>query len=212
MRTGQLAEPDLPVNGPRRTLLRPPPSDKRWGVPLWRLALLLTVLAVGSSACEKTASRKAPPAPTPARDFRSAPVDKAIDAASKLVRTRGFTRDGRDWRGFAVQHETQIMELPMQAGTCYVIIAAGSSALQELDLRVFDGDGAEVVTDNQSGGHAAVHYCPPQSGTDYIGVRATTGNGLFAVRRFRGPTGLDVRVDDLFPQTQAPVPAEAKTP
>lgn len=164
---------------------------------------MLLVVPLG---CEEPAEPAPEPEPEPgarASEFRSAPVDEVLEAAAQRVRTRGFSAEGDDWRGFVVQRETEVADLPMRAGTCYVVVGVGSEALRELDLLLFDSDGAEVARDGQTGPRVAVHYCPPQSGTHYLGVRATTGNGLFAVRRFEGPTGLDVRIDELFAHAAA---------
>ncbi|MFW5925501.1 MAG: hypothetical protein ACOCV4_04995 [Myxococcota bacterium] len=170
--------------------------------------VLWTLLLWASFGCEVTETDEAPadrrPPARRAEQFRSSPVDRALEAAAEVVRTRGFAKEGDDERGFVVHRETEVMELPMKSGTCYVVLAVGSSALRELDLRVFDSDGGEVARDAHQGSRAAVHHCPPQSGLHYLGVRAVKGNGLYAVRRFRGPTGLDVRVDDLFPEPVAP--------
>lgn len=173
------------------------------------------LLLWASSGCEaaeteKVSADRTPP-PRRAEQFRSPPVDRALEAAAEIVRTRGFAKEGEDERGFVVHRETEVMELPLKSGTCYVVVAVGSSALRELNLRVFDSDGGEVARDRQTGSRAAVHHCPPQSGLHYLGVRAAKGNGLYAVRRFRGPTGLDVRVDGLFPEPVAPA-EEMKRP
>jgi hypothetical protein len=164
------------------------------------VTVLVLCLQVG---CDEAEARNHEPAPR-AEEFRSGPVDAALDSATEVVRTRGFSQDGDDWRGFVVQRDTKVTELPMRAGSCYVVIAAGSDALRELGLRLFDTDGGEVARGVQAGSRNALHHCPPQSGTHYLGVRAATGNGLFAVRRFRGPTGLDVRLDDIFPPPAPP--------
>ncbi len=86
----------------------------------------------------------------------------------------------------------------MHGGSCYLVVAAATDALRELDLRLFDSDGGEVAQDAQRGPGAALLYCPPHSGTYYVAALATQGTGLFGVRRFVGPTGLDVRLDNLF--------------
>lgn len=172
---------------------------------------MISLLIMACAGCEEAdARREEPEVEPPARadEFRSAAVDETLDAAAEVVRTRGFNRAGDDWRGFVVRRETEVQELPMKTGTCYVVVAVGSPALRELGLRIFDGDGGEVARDRRGGGRAALHYCPPQSGTHYVGVRASSGNGLFAVRHFRGPTGLDVRLDDLFPSPKPTVEAE----
>ncbi len=86
----------------------------------------------------------------------------------------------------------------MRTGRCYVVMAMGSSALRELDLRVHDGEGNEVAQDSRDGAFSALRYCPPQSGMYFVVAKAMEGSGLFSVRRFRGPTGLEIRLDDVY--------------
>jgi hypothetical protein len=164
----------------------------------WRLtALLALCLCCGGCGVEAAAAE-----PTdelrPAAEFRSEHVRTILDAAEQTVQTRGFASDGDAWRGFLVEQGSEADEASMRAGTCYLILGAGSDALRELDLRVFDSDGTEVARDAEQGAGAALLYCPPHAGTYYIAALATAGTGLFGVRRYQGPTGLDVRLDDLF--------------
>jgi hypothetical protein len=129
------------------------------------------------------------------------------------VLTRGFSTDGEEWRGFLVEQGSAADEASLRAGTCYVILGAGSEALRELDLRIYDSDGTEVARDADTGPGAAILYCPPHVGTYYRAALATSGTGLFAVRRYAGPTGLDVRLDDLFRGAPAaPEPAGGDRP
>ncbi len=171
-----------------------------------RAVPILWVLLLASSGCGQ-ASGDAPPPPEPrAAEFRSSSVQQAIESASSLVRTRGFAVTGEDWRGFLVDHASDVRELPMRSGTCYVVIGAGSSAMRELNLRVFDSDGGEVVHDGASGPRAALRFCPSQSGTYYVAAHAAAGSGVFEVRTFRGPTGLEIPMDDVFREV---APAES---
>lgn len=168
----------------------------------WQLAsaAVLVVSLPGLLGCEDVEDARTEPS-TPARrasEFRSERVERALDDASEVVRTRGFAADGDERRAFLVRHDTDVSELSMRTGTCYVIVASGSSALRDLDLRIFDSEGAEVAQDGRVGGSAAVQYCPSQAGSYYVAVRAASGSGLFAMRRFVGPTGLEIRLDDLF--------------
>ncbi len=142
-----------------------------------------------------------------ASEFRSSRVQSAMDAASALVRTRGFAVVESDWRGFLVEHSSDVREVPMRSGTCYVAIAAASSGVRDLSLRVFDSDGGQVVSDGATGPLAALRFCPSQSGTYYVAVVASAGSGLFEVRTFRGPTGLEIRMDDVFREVAPPVEA-----
>ena len=159
------------------------------------LRWLLLAAATWLVGCDEDAVA-APPAER-AADFRADAVNRSLEAASAVVRTRGFAAGGDPWRGFLVEHQAGVEEAPMRAGTCTVVLAAASAALRELHLGIYDADGA-TVAEAKGPGRAAARYCPSQSGTYYVAVRAAAGNGLFQVRRFRGPTGLDVRLDDVF--------------
>lgn len=133
-----------------------------------------------------------------AAEFRSSRVDLALADASQVVQTRGFTDRGDEWRGFLLEQAADVHELRMRSGTCYVVLAAGTSALRELDLRLFDSEGSDIAQDDARGAAAALRFCPPQSGTYYVAARASAGTGLFGARTFRGPAGLEIRMDDLF--------------
>jgi hypothetical protein len=133
-----------------------------------------------------------------------------MDAAAEIVRTRGFAPSGEPWRGFLVDRASDVRELSMRSGTCHVVLAGASSEVRELNLRVFDSEGSEVVQDATSGPLAALRFCPHQSGTYFVAVQVSAGSGLFEVRSFRGPTGLDVRMDDVFREAQVPEPSEGR--
>jgi len=140
----------------------------------------------------------APRAPAAAAAYRSPALERDVARAAAVVETRGYASVGSPWRGFLVQQAPATRPLRLQPGTCTVAIAASSEAVRELDLRVYDADGGEVGQDTLVGRDAALRFCPSQSGTYYLVARATAGNGLFVSRRFQGPAGLDVRIDDLF--------------
>ncbi len=161
------------------------------------------VLLIACEAEPRAEATTADPSPR-AAEFRSSAVSQAVDAASEVVETRGFTAQEGDARGFLVEHAADARETSMRSGTCYVAIAAGSAALRELDLRIHDPDGLEVAGDTDDGPRAALLFCPTQTGTYYLTVRATAGGGLYQVRTFRGPTGLEIRTDDLFRQVPGP--------
>lgn len=161
-------------------------------------------LALVACGCGQTTD-----APTPIQDepraaeYRSSRIAQAVDAAAEVVETRGFSEGGESWRGFLVEHGSEVREVPMRTGTCWVVLAASSSNVRELILRVFDSDGGAVVEDTDSGPRAALRFCPSQSGTYYVAAQAAIGSGLFEVRTFRGPTGLEIRTDDLFREVAA---------
>lgn len=156
--------------------------------PVRRLSLVVLLVACdGGAQAEEVQSIRA-------ADFQSAELDRGLEEASEVVRTRGFTIQGDPWRGFLVDRGTSVEEVSLRNGVCYVVVAVGSPALQRIELTVYDSDGAETA---RSGPQVtALRVCPPQSGIYFIAMRAS-GSGLFAARRFQGPAGLDIRLDDL---------------
>lgn len=167
--------------------------------PRHGLKLLTCALAAACAPRSEPLPAAEPEAPR-AASYRSPPLEATLGDAGESLETRGYAAKGETWRGFLVQQDAVVRELPLRSGACTVLLGTASPGLRELDLHVFDADGAEVAGDDLTGPHAALRYCPTQSGTYYLVARSRTGNGLFAARRFAGPTGLVVRVDDLFPE------------
>ncbi len=181
-----------------------PASDKRWAVVrAFRNVLWMVVVAAAVTGCDR--AEAAQPVPVQrAASFRSRAVDAALDKAGDALQTRGFAPDGTQWRGFLVDRASKVTDVSMSSGTCYVVIGEGSSAVREArpaHLRQRRGRGGPGL---HLGAGAVLRYCPAQSGRYYLAARATAGSGLFGVRRFRGPTGLHIRVDDLFKQPPSP--------
>lgn len=174
--------------------------------------MLSLCLALAALGCGQRASAPEPAARESPRasEFRSSRVVRAMDAASEIVRTRGFAQEGDEWRGFLVDHASDVRELAMRAGTCHVVLAGASSEVRELNVRIFDSEGSEVVHDATSGPLAALRFCPHQSGTYYLAVQVLAGTGLFEVRTFQGPTGLEIRIDDVFREVAVADPAEGR--
>lgn len=172
----------------------------------WMAWALPVLLGLGCEPADRATEPVSEVEPVRAADFRSEMLSAVIEKADAALGTRGYSPATDTWRGFLVDRDAAVNDASMQAGTCYVVVGISSTALRELELRVFDSDGGEVARDQRTGRGAALHYCPPQSGTYYTAVRAAAGNGLFAVRRYRGPTGLDIRLDDLFgePEPERP--------
>jgi hypothetical protein len=161
---------------------------------LFSIALSASLALACGEPTEPTAIE---PEVAPAAAYRSAAVDGALDAAMRAARTRGYSAEGVPFRGFAVEQSTAVDELSLESGSCYALVATASGGVRDLDLALFDADGSEAARDTTSGSSAALTFCPVTSGTYYGIVRATVGSGLFGVRLFRGPTGLDVSPQDL---------------
>lgn len=134
----------------------------------------------------------------PARSFASSRVAATLGQLSRATTTRGFEPDGTERRGFLVEHSPEVVEVAWRSGACYVVVASATEAVRELELQVFDAEGTPIARDEGRGPLAAMHVCPPQSGAFYVAVEASLGNGLYGVRSFRGPSGLEVRPADIL--------------
>lgn len=139
----------------------------------------------------------------PASEYRSASVDEGLDRALRAAQTRGFSPDEDVFRGFVLEGSVDVHEVTLAAGSCYAVLAAGSTGLRELDLALYLADGTEGARDTATGNTAALLYCPVHAGTYYVTLRASAGSGLFGVRVAHGPTGLDVTAAELLPETPA---------
>jgi hypothetical protein len=139
-----------------------------------------------------------------AAEYRSETVDEGLDTTLRAAQTRGFSPDEDVFRGFVVEGGVQVHEISLVAGSCYALLAAGSTGLREVDLALFLADGTEGARDATSGRSAALLYCPVHAGTYYVTLRASAGSGLYGIRVAHGPTGLDVTAADLLPAPPSP--------
>ena len=139
-------------------------------------------------------------APRSARDFYSVPLESALDRVAGRLVTRGFTPEGERHRGFLVEGTSSSAPLSMRSGECSILVLETSGALGELVLRVHGPDGGELARNAGRGGHAALRYCPPNTGTYYVTYTARRGSGLYCAAAFRGPNGIEMDLAGLFPQ------------
>ncbi len=153
------------------------------------------MLLLGAGCDEETASA-ADPAPR-SSEFRSREVDGTLERISEVIQVRGFLPDGEPERGFLVERASRVRELALAADSCYVAVAAGTRLLLDLDLRLHAADGSEVAANATTSSSPALLYCPPHPGTHYLSIEARAGTGLFGLQVFRGPRGLDIRLDDI---------------
>ncbi|MBC7174361.1 MAG: hypothetical protein H5U40_18085 [Polyangiaceae bacterium] len=58
-----------------------------------------------------------------------------------------------------------------------------------------------------TGSTAALRFCPGLPGLHYVAVRALAGDGLVVARRFEGPSGIAIDLDDVFAAAEKPAEA-----
>lgn len=156
------------------------------------MSLRALFLTCALASCTET-PQSVPVVPEVSEEFLSPALEAQLDVAAERARARGFTAEEGIWRGFIVHRGSDVHEVSLQSGACHLFVAAGSEAIEAFDLVVYDSTGSEAT---RSAGAPALRICPSQSGVYFVALR-TTGSGLFSVRRFQGPSGLDLRLDDL---------------
>jgi hypothetical protein len=158
--------------------------------------VLAVVAFVVLAAC--TTDEPVEPSAPPAAAYRSETVDEGLGAVLRAVRTRGFSPEDTTYRGFVLDGSVAVHEVDLAAGSCYAVLAAGSTGLREIDLALYLSDGTEGTHAETVGARGALVYCPVHAGTYYLTLRASEGSGLYGARLARGPTGLDVTAADLL--------------
>ncbi|MEM6960683.1 MAG: hypothetical protein AAF355_15925 [Myxococcota bacterium] len=131
-------------------------------------------------------------------DFYAASLDSRLRRAVDVLRTRGFDSDAPILRTFLVERDAHVHDATLSRGRCYVFAGVATDAVEQLSIRVFDSDGARAVEEHSLGAATAAFFCPSDSGRYFVALTASRGNGLLAFRRLSGPTGLTLRVDDIF--------------
>ncbi len=139
-------------------------------------------------------------------------VSPALEAKMAMVagaiEQRGFASAAEPARAFLVEQGALVEPTSLPTGRCQVFVALGSQALRELSLAVFDSGGTELASASSPSPSVALRFCPDLPGTHYVAVRALAGDGLVSERRFEGPSGIAIDLDDLFapPENAAEAP------
>ncbi|NOY91814.1 MAG: hypothetical protein GXP55_11510 [Deltaproteobacteria bacterium] len=154
-------------------------------------------------ACGGDHATQAAPEEHSARDFYAAPLEAALDDVAERLVTRGFTPEGERVRGFLVEGTAGSTPLALRSGECSVVVLEASGALVETVLRVHGPEGGELARSAGGPGHAALRYCPVNTGSYYISYSARRGSGLYALASFRGPNGIELDLAALFPESSA---------
>jgi hypothetical protein len=133
-----------------------------------------------------------------------------MTTVAAAIEGRGFARAGEPLRSFLVERNAMVRSIAFPSGRCQVFVALGSSALTEIELAVFESGGTEMAAARGQTSEA-LRYCPTLPGVHYVAVQARAGDGLIVARRFEGPNGIEIELDDLF-AADLPPEAEATEP
>lgn len=156
-----------------------------------------------------------PPVPAPAAyEGALPPVDAPLDALThrlarirERLRLRGYEELPRQARTFALEGHAAILPLDLPAHGCSTFVALGSTAIRDLALTLFDGEGEPLATEDVTGEGGLVHVCPQIDQGEmatYLVVAAREGGGTVALAEFRSMPGAGGGFDGLFDGVLAP--------
>lgn len=124
-----------------------------------------------------------PPADVgPAPPVRS--VERTMEAMQADLVALGYRPSGRDRNGTLRAPQRDVHPLPVAAGRCFAVVAAGDGGIADLDLFVRTSTGREVARDTSRRASARVRFCAPEGETLVAEVRAFQGGGAYGLRTF----------------------------
>ncbi len=116
-------------------------------------------------------------------------VEQALGRTRTALRARGFTLAGDPDIETLSDRGSARTVLRVEAGRCYVIVARGGEGIEDLDLYLFDGSGAEIGRDLSHGAEALLEHCASESADYVVVARPYRGSGAVGVALFAGPRG-----------------------
>ena len=182
---------------PRRAALRER-HDTGKRLRRWRVASLAALLL--ASACDDDVAQDTAPmsdaeleaAIGPAPDRTSAPLSTAVYENARTHATKAMRPTTELTRGTLDAGGTHDAPLVLIGTQCYVVVAAAEDSVGELDLVLFDPQGAPALRDADRGSRAVLGarhpICPMVPGTYRLQVRAQEGAGAFAFRVYQAPS------------------------
>lgn len=177
-------------------------------------ALLLGVIAASVGAgCEGSAPQAPRPGTRAARDPRPVQLDalgRRFGRVRERMDSRGYRERRRLQRRFVLQSEGVAVPTDLPTGVCTTFVALGGGGVRELELTLYDGDGAHVAVDAAEGEGGLVHVCPPggaeapRTRPYYLVLRAPKGSGAVVTSVFESEPGHGQGFSRLFNGVVAP--------
>jgi hypothetical protein len=141
-------------------------------------ALAFGALLGSLVACARPAPLSPLPGSGPAASLRTSP--RPLDPR----RLRGAESFGKSAvvaieAGIAGDRISAVIETPKDG--CVVVIARGSSSIEDLDLLAYGEDGAPLGSDEAADREPSLLICPPHPGRILLAARIAQGHGIVAV-------------------------------
>ncbi len=174
-----------------------------------RLALALVLACLLASCAEPPPS---PSAPLSVLPREAGPLDALNRRHGRLrerLRVRGYGEEVGLARVLVLEDRGAALPLDLATGSCSTFVALGGGAIRQLEMTLYDAEGAETASDSVDGEGALVHVCPQaEEGVDHrpfhLVVSAREGAGAALVAQFRSDPGSGDGFDGLFEGVLAP--------
>lgn len=105
------------------------------------------------------------------------------------MHARGYESFGDQTRGELATGQDRAINIPLEGGKCYAILAVGDNGVRDLDLVLLDSRNNEVDRDVEQNPRPVVRVCPSNSGTYSMHLRMFDGQGHFVYAAYRWPRG-----------------------
>lgn len=143
-----------------------------------RAAVAISALILGLVACRRAAPVAPPPRTAESGQLRKS--DRPLDPR----RLRGAGSFGSSVvvaveAGIAGDRVSALLEVPQK--DCVVVIARGSTSVEDLDLLAYGEDGAPLGSDEAPDREPSLLICPPHPGRVLVAARIAQGHGIVAI-------------------------------
>ena len=130
--------------------------------------------------------------------IETAAVEARLSRAREPLRARGFVQQGTTTLGTLAEGGVLRRSEVLALDHCYAVIAAASDGLSDVDLFVYDAQGAEIARDVGQDASPALQVCPLEAGAHTVEARAFSGAGAVGFAVLRGaPTGDPATPEDV---------------
>lgn len=114
-------------------------------------------------------------------------TEKQLTQARSLLRSRGLSPVENMHLVTLAESEGTRRSYELTSERCYFVVARAGEGVRDLDVYVFDEDGAEVERELDSRDSANLPFCPTEDGRHTIEVRIFEGSGAVGLMLMDGP-------------------------
>ncbi len=116
-------------------------------------------------------------------------LDENVRRVDGDIRARGYLPMGQPMQFALDQGGLRELDVSLQGGRCYAVIAVGDRGIENLDVSLYGADGTAIDHELDEGSTAIVRACPDETGTHKLRVSMLRGGGRFVYAPYHWPRG-----------------------